>query len=142
MREGFVDVTGGRVWYRRAGDGGRTPLLILHGGPGAASYYVEPLAERLAPHRPTIVYDQLGCGLSERPNDPSLWTRERFAREVDAVREALGLDEVVLFGHSWGSVLAVDLRGCSAIDRTSRSICVVTCSSTAWNSASLLRYCR
>ena len=116
--EGFVDVTGGRVWYRREGLPGRTPLLVLHGGPGAASYYVEPLAEALAEHRPTVVYDQLGCGRSEQPGDPSLWTVDRSVEELDQVRRALGLDTCHLLGQSWGGWLAIDYmcRGTQGID--------------------------
>jgi proline-specific peptidase len=106
--EGFVDVTGGRVWYARMGPPGRMPLLILHGGPGAASYYVEPLAERVAEHRPAIVYDQLGCGRSDKPNDPSLWTVDRSVEELDQVRRALGLERCHLLGQSWGGWLAID----------------------------------
>jgi proline-specific peptidase len=106
--EGSIDVTGGSVWYRRDGSGDRTPLLILHGGPGAASYYVEPLAERMSAHRPTIVYDQLGCGRSEKPDDPSLWTLDRSVEEVDQVRRALGLERCHLLGQSWGGWLSVE----------------------------------
>lgn len=106
--EGFVEVTGGRVWYRRLGDGARTPLLILHGGPGAASYYVEPLAERMAAHRPVAIYDQLGCGRSDRPDDPGLWTLDRAVEEVDQVRAALGLDRCHLLGQSWGGWLSIE----------------------------------
>ena len=62
------------------------------GGPGAAAYYLEPLEERLAEHRPVVVYDQLGCGRSDMPDDPSLWTIDYFTNEVDQMREALGLD--------------------------------------------------
>ena len=72
--EGYVDLEHGRVWYRRSGGGDRLPILLLHGGPGAAAYYLEPLEERLAEHRPVVVYDQLGCGRSDMPDDPSLWT--------------------------------------------------------------------
>ena len=117
--EGTVEVTGGRVWYARIGEGDGSPLLVLHGGPGAASHYMEPLAERLADGRPVIVYDQLGCGRSERPDDTSLWTVERFCREVDQVREALGLDRCHLLGQSWGGWLALDYmcRGPSGIQR-------------------------
>jgi proline-specific peptidase len=106
--EGTVEVTGGRVWYARIGDGDGLPLLMLHGGPGAASYYMEPLAERLATSRPVIVYDQLGCGRSDKPDDPSLWTVARFAHEVTEVRQALGLDRCHLIGQSWGGWLAID----------------------------------
>jgi len=106
-RTGFLPVEGGRVWYEVHGAGTRTPLLVLHGGPGIPHDYLANLA-LLGDERPVVFYDQLGCGKSDRPDDPALWTRERFARELAAVRAALGLDDVVLFGHSWGSILAVD----------------------------------
>ena len=71
--EGFIELEHGRIWYRRSGGGDALPILLLHGGPGAAAYYLEPLEERLAAHRPVVVYDQLGCGRSDMPDDPSLW---------------------------------------------------------------------
>ncbi len=107
VEEGFVEVTGGRVWYRKYGSSDATPLLLLHGGPGASSHYLEPL-RALADERPVILYDQLGSGRSERPDDLSLWTVERFMEELAQVREALGLERVHLLGHSWGSMLAAD----------------------------------
>jgi len=105
--EGYIDVEGGRVWYRISGSGSETPLLLLHGGPGAPSYYLNPL-EKVSADRPVIFYDQLGAGRSDRPTDASLWRVDRFVRELADVREALGLDEVHILGHSWGSMLAVD----------------------------------
>ena len=54
--EGYVNVQGGRIWYRIVGSGTRTPLLLLHGVPGAPSYYLNPLAA-LADERPVIFYD-------------------------------------------------------------------------------------
>lgn len=106
-RTGFLKVWGGQVWYEARGSGHHTPLLVLHGGPGIPHDYLENL-DQLGNERPVIFYDQLGCGRSDRPDDVTLWTRERFAHEVGQVREALGLSEVVLYGHSWGSILAVD----------------------------------
>jgi proline-specific peptidase len=103
--EGFVDVSGGRIWYRVVGSGPGTPLLLLHGGPGVPSVYLKPL-EALADERPVFFYDQLGSGQSDRPKDSSLWTIDRFVNEVAQVRKALGLDQIHLFGHSWGSMLA------------------------------------
>src|SRR5258707_11653023 len=114
--EGFIAVEGGRVWYRIAGEA-RTgvPLLILHGGPGYPHDYLEPL-EELSDERPVIFYDQLGCGKSDRPDDKTLWRIDRFVLELAQVRAALGLDRMHLFGHSWGTMLAVDylLSGASA----------------------------
>jgi len=103
--DGFVDVRGGRVWWRSLGSGSQTPLLLLHGGPGAGHDYLEPLGS-LAIDRPVIFYDQLGCGRSDKPDDPSLWKVERFVEEIDALRRALKLERVVLYGHSWGGWLA------------------------------------
>jgi len=105
--EGYVDVTGGRVWYRIEGSGPGAPLLLLHGGPGASSGYFQSLAA-LGNDRPVIFYDQLGGGRSDRPDDLSLWRTERFVEELGQVREALGLDPVHILGHSWGTMLAVD----------------------------------
>lgn len=104
---GFAQVPGGKVWYNVVGTGHRTPLLVLHGGPGAASYYMKPLAA-LGDERPVIFYDQLGGGHSERPNDSTLWTVERYVRELGAIREALGLERVHILGHSFGSMILAD----------------------------------
>jgi proline-specific peptidase len=105
---GHIPVTGGNVWYRRLGGGQKLPILLLHGGPGAASYYMEPLAERLAEHRPVVIYDQLGCGRSDEPEDVSLWTVDRSVAEVDQVRAALELERCHLLGQSWGGWLSID----------------------------------
>jgi proline iminopeptidase len=61
----------------------------------------------LADERPVVFYHQLGCGRSDRPTDRSLWTAERFAEELASVVQALGLTEFHLWGHSWGTALAV-----------------------------------
>lgn len=105
--EGRVEVRGGSVWYRLAGEGDGPPLVTLHGGPGYPSASLQTL-EALASDRRVVFYDQLGCGNSERPNDPSLWTMERFIDELERLLEHVGLDEVHLLGHSWGTMLAVD----------------------------------
>jgi len=107
-REGYIPVTGGRVWYGIAGAERKgVPLLALHGGPGVPHDYLEPL-EALSDERPVIFYDQLGCGASDRPDDLSLWTVARFVEELGQVRAALALEKVHLLGQSWGSMLAVD----------------------------------
>jgi proline-specific peptidase len=107
-REGYIDVGGYRTWYRVAGDlrSGATPLLALHGGPGSTHHYFAPL-ERLAHERPVVVYDQLGCGSSDRPSDVE-WSLELFRDEVAAVRAQLGLDRIHLLGTSWGGMLALE----------------------------------
>ncbi len=105
--EGYAIVPGGRVWYRVVGQGPGTPLVVLHGGPGAPSYYLESLA-RLGAERPVVFYDQLGAGRSDQPADTTLWRIERFMAELDSLRRHLGLREIHLLGHSWGGSLAID----------------------------------
>lgn len=105
--EGYIDVPGGKVFYRVMGGGDRVPLILLHGGPGGRSCPFEVLSE-LAVDRKVIRYDQLGSGKSDRPNDLSLWNTARFVDELDAVRKALGLREVHILGHSWGGTLATE----------------------------------
>jgi len=108
--EGFVDFRGRRTWYRVVGDGeepGKLPVLLLHGGPGATHDYLESLEALADTGRRAIFYDQLGCGRSDR-GDESLWTVETYVDEVGAVREALGLETVHLFGSSWGGMLAME----------------------------------
>lgn len=106
--ERYVDVPGGRVWCRVVGGGDGLPLLVLHGGPGFTCEYLDSLAE-LGDERPVVMFDQLGCGRSDRPDDPALWTIDRFVEEVACVRRALSLDTIHLLGQSWGSMLAVDV---------------------------------
>jgi proline-specific peptidase len=104
-REGLVDYRGYRTWYRIVGDlDSATPLLALHGGPGSTHNYFGPL-ERLAAERPVVLYDQIGCGNSDRPTDID-WTVDVFREEVAAVCDQLQLDRIHLLGTSWGGMLA------------------------------------
>ncbi|SMF09757.1 proline iminopeptidase-family hydrolase [Paenibacillus barengoltzii] len=105
-QEGYIDVPGGRVWFVRVGTGSKTPLVVLHGGPGGTHHSLKAGLQDLADERPVIFYDQLGSGNSERPGDPSLWQLDRFVEELECVRQALNLDEIHLLGHSWGTMLA------------------------------------
>jgi L-proline amide hydrolase len=106
--EGYLDYRGYRTWYRVVGDlaSGAAPLLALHGGPGSTHHYFAPL-ERLASERPVVLYDQIGCGGSDRPRDLD-WSVAVFRDEVDAVRSQLGLERVHLLGTSWGGMLALE----------------------------------
>jgi proline-specific peptidase len=108
VKEGFVEVSGGKIWYQIVGaDQKGIPLLVVHGGPGAPHDYLETLAE-LADQRPVIFYDQLGCGNSDRPEDESLWSVDRFVEELVTVRSALKLEQIHLLGQSWGTMLSVE----------------------------------
>ena len=69
----------GNTWYRVVGDlkNGKTPLMVLHGGPGAGHNYCIPIAELIAQTgRACILYDQIGCGNSTHlpEADKNFWT--------------------------------------------------------------------
>ena len=85
-----------------------SPRRRSHGGPGGTHDYLEPLEALAATGRRVIFYDQLGCGKSATPSNPSLWTVDLYVREVDAVRQALELDRVHLLGQSWGGMLGME----------------------------------
>lgn len=110
VHEGYLPFGGLRTWYAVVGEGetaGKLPLLVLHGGPGFPSDYLQPL-HALAQGRRVILYDQLGCGRSDHPDDVSLWTIDLFLEELSVVRRWLGLEHVHIFGHSWGGMLALE----------------------------------
>ncbi len=109
--EGFVSLHGYETWYRTVGDceePGKWPLLCLHGGPGDPHDYLEPLEAMVRTGRRVIFYDQLGCGNSNVPTDPSIYTIALYLEEIDVIRQALGLQRVHILGHSWGGMLAME----------------------------------
>jgi proline iminopeptidase len=105
--EGRIEVERGfTIAYRVFGEGSKA-LVGLHGGPGASSRALDRLAETVGDGRKLVLYDQLGGGDSDRPDDPSLWQVPRFIEEVETVRSALDLGVVTLYGQSWGGMLAL-----------------------------------
>jgi proline iminopeptidase len=100
-----------RVWTKRVGNNPELKMLLLHGGPGCTHEYFEAFDSYLpAAGVEYYYYDQLGSGRSDQPVEPSLWDLERFVDEVEQVRVALGLDRenFVLYGQSWGGILAIE----------------------------------
>jgi L-proline amide hydrolase len=115
MTEGTLDWDAGRTWYRVVGDlegGELAPLVILHGGPGAAHDYLEPLsALTYLTGRTCVFYDQLGCGRSQHlPDAPrERWTVELFCRELDVLLDHLEISaRYHVLGQSWGGMLAME----------------------------------
>ena len=109
--EGRIPFRGYETWYRIVGDHespGKLPVLTLHGGPGACHDYLEPMEALAATGRRVIFYDQLGCGNSAVPSDPSLWTVDLYVDEINAVCAALGLERIHLLGQSWGGMLGME----------------------------------
>lgn len=84
-------------------------VFCLNGGPGLPCDYVRDAHSCLVDSGYRVVaFDQLGCGASDKPNDPALWTLERYVEEVEVVRNALGLGVVHLLGQSWGTWLGIE----------------------------------
>jgi proline iminopeptidase len=99
------------VWVKRVGNNAGLRVLLLHGGPGDTHEYLEACDSYLpAAGIEYYYYDQLGAGFSDQPDEPSLWDLDRFVDEVEQVRRALGLnrENFVLYGHSWGGLLAIE----------------------------------
>ena len=103
-----VQVDGHRVIAYSYGAGEET-MLCVSGGPGLSCDYVRDSHCVLADAGFRVVcFDQLGTGASDRPDDPSLWTIERFVEELETVRRSLDLRQVHLLGQSWGSWLCTE----------------------------------
>ncbi|MGB5668891.1 MAG: proline iminopeptidase-family hydrolase [Maribacter sp.] len=105
--QGFLELDGGKIWYNVIGDNNETPIFLLHGGPGYPSYYLNPL-QPLSNDRPVIIFDQLGCGRSDRISDTSLMTIDNHINQVKKLAVSLNVNKFYLYGHSWGSMLAMD----------------------------------
>ncbi len=100
-----------KVWTKRVGNNPTMKLLLLHGGPGATHEYFE-IFDSYFPNAEIeyYYYDQLESFYSDKPNEKSLWSVERYVEEVEQVRKALGLnsDNFYLLGHSWGGILSME----------------------------------
>jgi L-proline amide hydrolase len=112
--QGTVDFRGWRTWYRVTGtlDGARkTPVVVLHGGPGASHDYTLRMAALQQRGRPVIHYDQLGAGRSTHLPDKGadFWTVELFLDELDNLLSQLGIrDSYHVIGQSWGGMLGAE----------------------------------
>jgi proline iminopeptidase len=83
-------------------------IIVLHGGPDFDHSYLVPELDRLSNSYHLIYYDQRGRGRSAagvRPEDVTLTSE---IADLESVREHFSLDSVVLLGHSWGTVLALE----------------------------------
>ena len=80
------------------------PLIVLHGGPGLDHTSFRPWLDPLGDEFRLLYGDERGQGRSERV-DPETLSLEVFARDVDLLAEALGLDRFALLGHSFGAIV-------------------------------------
>jgi pimeloyl-ACP methyl ester carboxylesterase len=111
-----VEIGGMRQWILiRGADRDNPVLLWLHGRPGGAqmpfAYHLDGALER---HFVVVHWDQRGAGKSNHGGfDEATMRLERYlddARELlEHLRRRLGVERVVLLGHSWGSRLGIEL---------------------------------
>ena len=105
-RESRIPVQGARLYCREVGSG--VPMIVLHGGPDFDISYLLPELDRLSDKFHLIYYDQRGRGRSADHVKPEDVTLKSELADLDEVREHFHLDKVVLLGHSWGAVLALE----------------------------------
>jgi pimeloyl-ACP methyl ester carboxylesterase len=99
----FASYDGTEIGYRVHGDG--PPLACLPGGPGRAAEYLGDLGG-LSGSRRLVLMDPRGVGLSAAPADPATFRADRLIRDVEALRDHLGLDRMDLLAHSAGAIVA------------------------------------
>lgn len=112
-REGTIEFRGFDTWFRVTGDlgSGRTPLVVLHGGPGVPHNYTLRMARLAERDRAVVHYDQLGCGNSTHLPDrgPDFWNVELFLDELDNLLGSLDIaDDYSVLGQSWGGMLGAE----------------------------------
>jgi proline iminopeptidase len=101
-RGNYVTVNGTKLWYISEGRG--EPLVVISGGPGAA-HYLYPYFSALADRCRVIYLDSFGSGNSDRAKSREEYTFMRHVDEIEGVRQALGLGQINLLGHSYGSAV-------------------------------------
>lgn len=111
--EGLIPFREYSTWYRVSGDlsSEKTPLVVVHGGPGCTHDYVLSIAEIANTGRPVVHYDQLGAGRSTHLPDMGgdFWTVELFLAELDNLLDYLDIaDRYFLLGQSWGGMLGAE----------------------------------
>lgn len=97
---------GHELYYELCGNPKGKPVVFLHGGPGSGSgpehrRFFDPKRYRI------LVFDQRGSGRSTPTASIENNTTQHLIRDIEALREKLGVKRWVVFGGSWGSTLAL-----------------------------------
>jgi proline iminopeptidase len=99
------------IWYevRNGGAKSKTPLVIVNGGPGFDHIYLlsSDAWDKIAAHRPIVMYDQRGTGRSGELKAGQSCTLADQVADLEALRAKLGAEHIDLLGHSWGGYLAM-----------------------------------
>ncbi len=100
--ETFKSHDGTVLHYDVVGNG--TPVLLLSGGPGFSPDYLRPIADKLAGKYKFILLHQRGTGKS---TDATAMQLPKLVADVDALRKELGIEKLILAGHSFGGILSM-----------------------------------
>ena len=103
LRKTRIDIGGCQLYVEEEGRG--IPIVLLHGGPGSTHHGFHPHFSRAAEFARVIYYDQRGCGLSDYEMGDG-YSVEQAAADLDALRQALGIQQWIILGHSYGGFLA------------------------------------
>ncbi len=103
--EELLSVNGTKLYVKRLGAG--EPIVVVHGGPVMDHSYLLPHLAPLADSYELIFYDQRLSGRSAPQVDSSSVRLATFVDDIEALRQALGLDRIHLMAHSWGGLLAM-----------------------------------
>jgi proline iminopeptidase len=83
-------------------------MIAIHGGPGQSHHYMLDLESLAGATFAVVTYDQRGVGgSSSPPADPASYELTDYVEDLEAVRRAVGADQVYLLGHSWGGIVAM-----------------------------------
>ncbi|MGI8618233.1 MAG: alpha/beta fold hydrolase [Gemmatimonadaceae bacterium] len=103
---GYTTTSSVPLYWASYGPEGVSPLLMLHGGPGASHEYLLPQMLELANNRELIFYDQRGGGLSRHDDEgPITWQIQ--VDDLGTVVREFSLGPLSIVGYSWGGLLAV-----------------------------------
>jgi proline iminopeptidase len=102
----FFDVEGAKLVPEGPVMRERPTLLLLHGGPGFDHSSYKPAFSPLADVAQVVYLDHRGNGRSER-GPRERWTLAQWADDVRAFCDALGIEKPVVFGNSFGGMVAM-----------------------------------
>ena len=101
--ESFTTADGRTLSYRLEGSG---PTLVCHpGGPGFSARYFGDLAG-LGASFTLVLLNPRGSEGSDRPADANAYRTEDYVSDLEELRAHLGLDRMLLLGHSHGGMVA------------------------------------
>lgn len=86
------------------------PVVFLHGGPGSG-YSTEHRRFFDPAHFRAVLFDQRGCGNSTPLAGLQCNTTAHLVEDIERIRIALGIERWIVFGGSWGSLLALIYAG-------------------------------